>query len=55
MKGSGTEEKQLAAALALLIVLLGCSLGNAWYAQRLTKAIAKPLEQAQHLARADRW
>ena len=55
MKGSGTEEKQLAAAMALLIVLLGCSLGNAWYAQRLTKAIAKPLEQAQHLARVDRW
>lgn len=55
MKGSGTEGKQLAAAMALLIVLLGCSLGNAWYAQRLTEAIAKPLEQAQHLARADRW
>ena len=55
MKGSGTEGKQLAAAMALLIVLLGCSLGNAWYAQRLTEAIAKPLEQAQHLARVDRW
>ena len=54
MKGSGTEGKQLAAAMALLIVLLGCSLGNAWYAQRLTEAIAKPLEQAQHLARVDR-
>ena len=55
MKGRGTEIKQMAAALALLIFLLGCSLGNAWYAQRLTKAIAKPLEQAQHLARVDRW
>ena len=55
MKGSGTERKQLAAAMALLIVLLGCSLGNAWYAQRLTEAIAKPLEQAQHLARVDQW
>ena len=55
MKGSGTEIKQLAAALALLIFLLGCSLGNAWYAQRLTETITSPLGQAQRLARADRW
>ena len=55
MKGRGTEIKQMAAALALLLLLLGCSLGNAWYAQRLTGAISRPLEQAQRLARADRW
>ena len=54
MKGSGTEEKQLAAALALLIFLLGCSLGNAWYAQRLTETITSPLEQAQRLAQENR-
>ena len=55
MKGRGTEIKQMTAALALLIFLLGCSLGNAWYAQRLTGAISQPLEQAQRLVRADRW
>ena len=55
MKGRRTERKQLAAALALLLFLLAVSLGNAWYAQKLTGAIAQPLEQAQRLARADRW
>ena len=42
--------KRLLSAAALLLVLLGGSLWNAWYADRLTGRMAGQLEQAQELA-----
>ena len=42
-------------AAALLLVLLGGSLWNAWYADRLTGRMAGQLEQAQELAAREDW
>ena len=42
--------KRLWSAAALLLVLLGGALWNAWYADRLSGRMAGQLEQAQELA-----
>lgn len=47
--------KRLLSAAALLLVLLGGSLWNAWYADRLTGRMAGQLEQAQELAARGDW
>ena len=47
--------RRLWVALALLAFLLGASLTNAWYAQRLTGDMREGLSQAQHLAEQGDW
>ncbi len=47
--------RRLWIALALLAFLLGASLTNAWYAQRLTGDMREGLSQAQHLAEQGDW
>ncbi len=47
--------KRLWIAAGLLVVLLAGSLGNAWYAQRLTDSLAQRLEQAQALTQTGEW
>ena len=47
--------KRLWSAAALLLVLLGGALWNAWYADRLTGRMAGQLEQAQELADRGDW
>ena len=47
--------KRLWIAAALLFSLLSVTLVNARYAQGLTDRLAQQLEQAQRLARSDRW
>ena len=42
--------KRLVSAAALLLILLGTSLWNAWYADRLTGRMAGQLEQGQEQA-----
>ena len=46
--------KRLWSAAALLLVLLGGALWNAWYADRLTGRMAGQLEQAQRPGSAGR-
>ncbi len=46
---------RLWSAAAILALLLGLSLANAWYVRRLTAGIGAHLEQAQLLAEADSW
>ena len=47
--------KRLWIAAALLVLLLGISLANAWYADSLTRGLAQQLEQAQQLAEQQQW
>jgi len=47
--------KRLWLAAALAATLLAGSLVNAWYSQKLCDGLWQRLEQAQELARADRW
>ena len=45
--------KRLWIAAALLVLLLGASLANGWYAEKITGAMRESLDQAQHLAYED--
>ena len=47
--------KRLYIAAALLILLLGASLTNAWYAQSLTGGMTDQLRRAQSLTEQDDW
>ena len=47
--------KRLWIATGLLVLLLGASLVNAWYAQSLTVEMADRLRQAQALTEQDNW
>lgn len=47
--------KRLWIAAALLAFLLGASLANAWYAQRLTEDLGQRLRQAQALTQEENW
>lgn len=47
--------KRLWSAAAILVLLLAGSLVNAWYAQSLSDGMTARLEQAQALAREERW
>lgn len=47
--------KRLWIAAGLLVVLLGASLANAWYAQTLTGDMAEQLRRAQSLAEGEDW
>ncbi len=47
--------KRLYIAAALLLVLLGASLANAWYAQSLTGGMTDQLRRAQSLTEQDDW
>ena len=47
--------KRLLASAAILSLLLGGSLYNAWYAQSLSDGLAVRLEWAQELARQSQW
>ena len=47
--------KRLWIASALLVLLLAASLGTAWYSNALTQSLARPLGQAQQLARQGQW
>ena len=47
--------KRLYIAAALLIALLGASLTNAWYAQRLTGGMREELSRAQRLTEQGNW
>ena len=47
--------KRLWIATGLLVLLLGASLVNAWYAQSLTGEMADRLRQAQALTEQDNW
>lgn len=47
--------RRLYAACGILLLLLGLSLANGWYARRLTDRAAAELERAQALAAAEQW
>ena len=47
--------KRLYIAAGLLLVLLGASLTNAWYAQSLTGGMTDQLRRAQSLTEQDDW
>lgn len=47
--------RRLWIAAALLVLLLGASLTNGWYAQRVTGEMRKELRQAQLLAEEEDW
>ena len=47
--------KRLWIASAILVLLLGGTLLNAWYAEQLTGNLISRLEQAQELARSEHW
>lgn len=47
--------KRLWIAAALLSVMLGSSLVNAWYVQALCDGLSGRLEEAQQLARQEQW
>ena len=47
--------KRLYIAAALLILLLGVSLANGWYAQNITGEMCRELRQAQLLAEVEDW
>lgn len=47
--------KRLWAAGAVMVLMLGGTLVNAWYADKLTSDLAQRLEQAQVLACGERW
>ncbi len=47
--------KRLYIAAALLILLLGASLANGWYARKVTGEMCKELRQAQLLAEVEDW
>ncbi|MBD9088787.1 MAG: DUF4363 family protein [Clostridiales bacterium] len=53
--GEAGRVKRLWSAAALLLVLLGGALWNAWYADRLSGRMAGQLEQAQELADRGDW
>ena len=47
--------KRLYIAAALLALLLGLSLVNGWYSERLTGEMREQLRQAQRLAEEEDW
>ena len=47
--------KRLWIAAGLLVLLLGASLTNAWYAQKVTGGMREELHQAQLLAEQGNW
>ena len=47
--------KRLWIAAALLVLLLGASLANGWYARKVTGEMCKELRQAQLLAEVEDW
>lgn len=47
--------KRLYIAAALLILLLGASLTNGWYARKVTGEMCKELRQVQLLAEVEDW
>lgn len=47
--------KRLWIAAALLLALLGASLTNAWYAEKITDHMRARLERAQALAQQEDW
>lgn len=47
--------KRLYIAAALLILLLGASLTNGWYARKVTGEMCRELRQAQLLAEVEDW
>lgn len=47
--------KRLYAACGILLLLLGLSLTNGWYARRLTARTAEELERARALAAQENW
>ena len=47
--------KRLYIAAALLLLLLGASLGNGWYARKVTGEMCQELRQAQLLAEVEDW
>ena len=47
--------KRLWIAAGLLVLLLGASLVNAWYARELTGGLGEQLRQAQDCARREDW
>lgn len=47
--------KRLYIAAALLLLLLGASLTNGWYARKVTGEMCKELRQAQLLAEVEDW
>lgn len=47
--------KHFTIASVILVLLIGGSLYNAWYAQSLTDGLALRLERAQELAQQNQW
>ena len=47
--------RRLWISAALLLAMLGGSLGNAWYAKELTDGMEEQLRLAQHLTQAGQW
>lgn len=47
--------RRLYTAAALLLALLGASLANGWYAQKVTDGMREDLRQAQAFAGQDEW
>ena len=47
--------RRLYAACGILLLLLGLSLANGWYAHRISHRAAEELERAQSLAAAENW
>lgn len=47
--------KRLWAACAILLLLLSAALWNGWYVARFAQQAARQLEQAQEMAKQDRW
>ena len=47
--------RRLYAACGILLLLLGLSLANGWYAHRISARAAEGLERAQNLAAAEDW
>lgn len=47
--------KRLWISVGLLLLLLGGSLGNAWYAKELTDGMEERLRLAQQLTENGRW
>lgn len=47
--------RRLWISVLILLLMLGGSLGNAWYAKQLTDGMGERLRQAQELTEKERW
>ena len=47
--------RRLWISVLILLLMLGGSLGNAWYAKQLTDGMGERLRQAQELTENERW